>query len=301
LRREAEDASAVVACHPYLYPVLKDLGAPVWYEEQDLEAHIKGELLKDLPHGEELTAAVRKVEGDCVRAAEVILCTSDGDARQLVASYGIDAARIVEAPNGTDVSRVLFTAGDERAALKDRLGLGTERLAFFMGSGHWPNIEAVQRIFEFASELPSVAFLVIGSVCYAFDPRMKPANVLFLGEVDDVTRNVCLQACDLALNPMQHGSGTNIKMLDYFAAGIPVVTTEQGARGLGIQDGAHCLVRPIEEFASAIGDIVGDGAAGAAARAVTARTMVEERFDWEAIGRRIKPRLLAALAQERAA
>ena len=292
LRREAQGAAAVVACHPYLYPVLKEIGPPVWYEEQDLEAEIKAALFKDLPGGAELTEAVRRVEGECVRGAQLILCASSEDAAKLADTYGVDSARIADAPNGTDAMRVLFTAPQDRAALKERLRLESDRLAFFMGSGHWPNIEAVQRIFELAQELPGVAFLVMGSVCYAFDPRFKPANVLFMGEVDDVTRNLCLQACDVALNPMQHGSGTNIKMLDYFAAGIPAITTPHGARGLRIEDGVHCTVCDIERFAAAITHVFEDAAA-AAGLALAARQLVEEHYDWEAIGKRVKARLLA--------
>jgi glycosyltransferase involved in cell wall biosynthesis len=137
-----------------------------------------------------------------------------------------------------------------------------------------------------------VAFVFVGSVGYAFDPRIKPTNILFVGEVDDVIRDLCLQAVDVALNPMEHGSGTNIKMLDYFAAGLPVITTERGARGLALAGDEQCLIRSIEEFPAAIAEVVGKGADRAAERAVRARKLVEEVFDWEAIVGRVKPRLL---------
>jgi glycosyltransferase involved in cell wall biosynthesis len=98
---------------------------------------------------------------------------------------------------------------------------------------------------------------------------------------------------------MEHGSGTNIKMLDYFAAGLPVVTTERGARGLRLEGEVQCLVRPIAEFPAAIDDVVGAGAARAAERAAAARRLVEEVFDWDAIVQRIKPRLLELAAGPR--
>ena len=166
------------------------------------------------------------------------------------------------------------------------------QLAFFMGSGHWPNIEAVKRIIELAGARPYVAFVVIGSVCYAFDPHALPGNVLFLGEVDEITRNLCLQACDVALNPIEYGSGTNIKMLDYFAAGLPAITTELGTRGLSLDGESQCLVRRIKEFPAAIDEVL-ENADSAARRAAAARELVEKEFDWEAIARRIKPRLLS--------
>ncbi|HYC36886.1 MAG TPA: glycosyltransferase [Usitatibacter sp.] len=292
LAREARDATAVVASHPYLYPVLRGLGRPVWYEAQDFELHMKTALFEKLEGGAELIAAVREAEGACARGAEVILCASPDDAQELVDVYGVERGRILDTPNGTDALRVPFTAPHERAALKARMGVGQSPLAFFMGSGHWPNIEAVKRIFEFALALPEVAFVVMGSVCYAFDPRLKPGNVLFVGEVDEVTRNLCLQACDVALNPMEHGSGTNLKMLDYFAAGLPVITTARGSRGLRLSGERECLVREVDEFPAAISGLLDSGAEAAAERARVARALVDEHFDWQAIGERIKPRLL---------
>jgi glycosyltransferase involved in cell wall biosynthesis len=282
----------VVASHPYLYPAIRDLGLPVWYEAQDFELHMKTALFEKLPRGKELTAAVHAAEKACATAAEVIMAASADDAADLVKIYGVDPARIVDTPNGTDSTRIAFTGVEERALLKKELGIDATPLALFVGSGHWPNIEAVKRIFEFARKVPEVAFLVVGSVCYAFDPRLKPDNVLFMGEVDEITRNLCLQACDMALNPMEHGSGTNLKMLDYFAAGLPVITTERGSRGLRLDGETQCRVASIETFIATIGEVVGTDTAGSARRALTARALVEREFDWEAIAARIKPRLL---------
>jgi glycosyltransferase involved in cell wall biosynthesis len=293
LEREAQGASAVVACHPYLYPALKDLGVPVWYEAQDLEFTLKTALFGGRPGGQELIDAVQAVERECVQAAELILCASPDDAEELGRLYGAERGRVVLAPNGTDSTRIAFTSASERAALKAHLGV-TDPLVFFMGSGHWPNINAVQRIFEFAAARTRMAFAVIGSVCYAFEKKLVPPNVMFLGEVDDITRNLCLQACDVAVNPVEDGSGTNLKMLDFFAAGVPVVTTERGSRGLRLDGETQCLVRPTGEFPAALDEVTGAGAEAAAQRAITARDLVEREFDWDAIGRHIKPRLIAS-------
>lgn len=294
LERESRDACAVVASHPYLYPILGTLGLPVWYEAQDFELHMKTSLFERVPAGRAFIKVARDVEEACARAAEIILCVSADDAEGMIKAYGVAPERIVYAPNGTDTLRISYTAPRERQALKERLGIGDAPLAFFMGSGHWPNIEAVKRIFEFAMGLRDVVFVVVGSVCYAFDPRLKPSNVLFVGEVDEITRNLCLQACDVALNPIEGGSGTNLKMLDYFAAGLPVITTDQGSRGLRLSGERECLVREIDEFPAAIADVLGSGAMEAEKRSLVAREFVETDFDWTSIVARIMPQLLAA-------
>jgi glycosyltransferase involved in cell wall biosynthesis len=294
LRNEAQGACAVIASHPYLYPALAGLGLPLWYEAHNLELHLKTALLKDLPGGERLIEAVAAVEKASVRAAELILCSSPDDADELVRLFGARRESIVDVPNGTDAQRITFAERAEREALKERLGIAANPLVLFLGSGHWPNIEAVKKVFEFATALPHAAFAVVGSVCYAFDPRLKPANVLFVGEVDEVTRNLCMQASDVAVNPMEHGSGTNLKMLDFFAAGLPVITTHRGSRGLRLDGESQCLVREIEDFPDAIELVAGAGAQDAARRALAARRLVEREFDWGAIAERIKPRLIAA-------
>jgi glycosyltransferase involved in cell wall biosynthesis len=292
LAREGADASVGVASHPYLYPALQGLGLPIWYEAQDYEHKLKRKLFEGKPDGEALLESVRRVEEECVRGADVILCASAEEAEEIARAFDTPPDRFLDVPNGTDAWRIAFTPPQEREALKAKLGLAGTPVTFFMGSGHWPNIEAVQRIFEFSARMPDVVFAVMGNVCYAFDPAAKPVNVLFLGEVDDVTRGLCLQAFDVALNPMLNGSGTNLKMLDYFACGMPVVTSPVGGRGLGLEDGRCALVCEIGDFADAIRDVLGDGSDAARERAATARRRVEEEFDWDAIVGRIKPRLL---------
>lgn len=51
-----------------------------------------------------------------------------------------------------------------------------------------------------------------------------------------------LAAADVFVNPVRHGAGINIKMIEAMAAGLPVVSTSVGARGLHWRDGEHLLV-----------------------------------------------------------
>jgi glycosyltransferase involved in cell wall biosynthesis len=293
LAREAEGAHAVIASHPYLYPALTALGPPIWYEAHNLEWKLKQPVLDTSGLGNQLLQSVRQVEGDCARAAEIVICASTSDAKDLEAMYGVEAARIVFAPNGTDCSRINFAASAARLQTKARMGVDAQRFVLFVGSGHWPNIEAVKRILAMAAEIPDAVFTIVGSVCYAFSPSIKPANVLFLGEVDDVTRNLVLEFCDVALNPMEFGSGTNLKMLDFFAAGIPVVSTPVGARGIGVEDGVHARIADIGDFVPVIRSLLGLSPDALDAMTRAARELVEQEFDWAAIAGRVKVELAA--------
>ena len=62
----------------------------------------------------------------------------------------------------------------------------------------------------------------------------------------------------LSLNPMMSGSGTNLKMLDYMAAGLPVVSTAVGARGIDLKNGIHAVICGVDEFPAKISEILND-------------------------------------------
>ncbi len=59
-----------------------------------------------------------------------------------------------------------------------------------------------------------------------------PANVELLGVIDEKRLYSVLRAADIALNPVEIGSGTNLKLVQYMAAGLAVISTETGVRGI---------------------------------------------------------------------
>jgi glycosyltransferase involved in cell wall biosynthesis len=61
---------------------------------------------------------------------------------------------------------------------------------------------------------------------------------------------------DLALNPVTSGAGTNIKMLEYMAAGLPIITTVVGSRGLNLtNDEDAIIVSDLEDFRNKVLDV----------------------------------------------
>jgi glycosyltransferase involved in cell wall biosynthesis len=142
-----------------------------------------------------------------------------------------------------------------------------------------------------AVRMPEVVFALVGNAADAFLHRPLPENVWLVGVVSEEARNVWLEVADVALNPMLYGGGTNLKLLDYFAAGTPVVSTEIGIRGTGAQAGRHALVAPIDEFDAAI-RVALAGGPDTVRMTTAARTLVETDFDWWKLG----DRLYAAIA-----
>jgi GT2 family glycosyltransferase len=106
-----------------------------------------------------------------------------------------------------------------------------------------------------------------------------------LGFVDDVREPLARYAVFVC--PILSGSGVRVKLLEAFAAGIPVVSTIVGAEGLAEKDGEFCALSDSPSgFADRVVRLLEDPAA-AAAMAVRARAGVEAKWDMAAITRKL--------------
>jgi glycosyltransferase involved in cell wall biosynthesis len=286
LRRECADAEVVVASHPYLYHAVRDAHAGrLWYEAQNVEFDLKAAILPDSPRRDEYLERVREVECQCARDAERILSVSDEDKNRLMALYGVDEEKILIVRNGMDFSTASRSRlhHDEKRGLRERLGFGNGPVALFMGSYHGPNIEALGAIKEIARQCPAFLFLIMGSVCNHEEADQVPVNVKPLGVLDEDEKNVLLNAADIALNPILSGSGSNLKLLEYIAYGIPVITTPHGNRGYGLEDKEHLLVAEVEAFPAILRDFHSADLSPFLRMAEKARQFAASRYDWPVI------------------
>ena len=69
---------------------------------------------------------------------------------------------------------------------------------------------------------------------------ISPAHLEMLGFVEDVREPLARYAVFVC--PILSGSGVRVKLLEAFAAGIPVVSTTVGAEGLARKDGEFCAL-----------------------------------------------------------
>ena len=299
-------AQAVILAHPFLHPTVAGLrhGKPVVYDAHNCEAVLKDAMLPRNDESRRLRALVDEVEGAATRSCALAVAVSEEDRLLLADRYGVPAAKIALVPNGVDTRDIPFTPPSQRAhrrtawlaALRaHRSEIETKHLALFLGSWHQPNIEAALEILRMAPEAPEVAFVLIGSHCEAIRDHRIPPNVLLMGVVSDATKKLMLGTCDVALAPLRTGSGTNLKVVEYLAAGLPVVTTSVGARGLprteGIWHEAEC-----DAFVEAIRRVLADppGADGLE----RGRALAEAGFDWHALSAQLRLHLGPLLPQD---
>lgn len=219
-------------------------------------------------------ARLKAIELMLLRLADDVVTCSEEDRARLQAT-SLPPRRTWHIPHGVDLA-----AFDGRAVdLRARYGLPAGPVLFFHGTLHYgPNADAVRFLAEeLAPRLEQGSVLVAGMSPpeHLAGPRLR-----FTGPVDDLPAHIA--GADLAVCPLFAGGGTRMKLLEYFAAGKPVVSTPLGAEGLLVEDGREIVLAERERFVEATLALMAAPsrweALGAAARAY-ARVR-----DWSEIG-----------------
>ncbi len=277
LDRLVQEHPIVMLEHPHAYGLVRHRlppGSRLVLDAHNIESDLYTALANPIAGWANRTLFA--LERELMERADLVLFCSREDHERAIGKFGLSGERFRTAPNGADIASVQVPDMAERLAAKRSLGLDNRPTALFAGSCWQPNIEAAQKIVLLAHQMPEVTFLVIGRVGEAL--HGLPENVQAPGFVPALRRYAA--AADLALNPMFSGSGSNIKVFDYLAHGLPVVSTPFGARGLQVTGDDALVTCPFEDFPMSIRHLLADGMA--ARRQQAARKMAKQ-YDWRTI------------------
>jgi len=291
VRCEARKSDVIVIAHPWLYPILKtDIYLKhkiLVYDSHNCEVILREQILGETPFARCLTKMVKFVEKELCEDSDLIIACSESDKEQYEKLYNIDPNKIEVFPNSVFVDKIDIVDKEIRRKSKEKLKID-QKTAIFIGSEYYPNVEAGKYITEkLAQECPNVYFLVVGGVGNKLGSRDKK-NVKIFGNVSEEEKKLLYAASDIAINPMLSGSGTNIKMLDYLASGIPTVASPMGARG--IDNDGHFIVTDVSNFPKEIDNILSDQNLYKEL-STNGRMLVEKRYDWNKISRKLGNRL----------
>ena len=280
---ELEKDSIILCAHPYMFPAIdktKYESNPLWYDAHNVESVIKEVMFGGNSELKFIVDNVKDTERKCYSKSNLTTCCSDFDKKILQATYGIKDNIIKVLSNGVDIENLQCAGKETRNKNKKNLQIENIATALFIGSNHGPNITAAKFLLEISKKCPDVIFLIAGSVSHNFNNSANHGNLFFIGEVTEKEKNLLLNSCDIGLNPICEGSGTNLKIVEYAAAGMHVISTPHGARGLNNQFIKYIQLAEISEFPDAIMRFKSDIAKQECC-SVQLRETVETYYAWE--------------------
>ncbi len=223
---------------------------------------------------------LRRLEVElCRRASLVLYCSAvDRDVLEGIAAGPLAEGLVV--PNGVDLEG--FSAPGPSAT-------GGGGHLVFTGSMDWaPNENAAHAFLDeiwpsVRAELGALRFYIVGrNPSGRLRSRARPGEVVVTGTVPDV-RPFLRQALALVV-PMRVGGGTRLKILEAFAARVPVVSTRVGIEGIEARPEEHYLAaEDAAGFAAALRRLRQEPELRA--RLIAAgHELARERYSWEAVG-----------------
>src|SRR5262249_9793087 len=161
----------------------------------------------------------------------------------------------------------------------------TESIVFSGNMEYHPNLDAVR---YFAAEVwprlhalhPHLTWRLVGRNSHAVKAFTGAPGIDVVGSVPDAVLE--LARSRIAIVPLRTGSGTRLKILEAWAAGLPVVSTGLGAEGLPARHGEHILLAdtPADFVQSVTRLLTCPELAGSLGKA--GRLLLEKEFTWQA-------------------
>ncbi|SYX83790.1 glycosyltransferase family 4 protein [Paenibacillus alvei] len=218
-----------------------------------------------------------ELEKKLVLCSDLIFSTSHEERNSFTAMYCADSRKVKLAPNGV-TPKAWLTRQRRSTNLYS---------ALFIGSDYPPNLEAATYIVhQLAVLCPHITFLIAGRCCNALSCEMAP-NIKLIGRVSHHHKVKLFAKVDLAINPMQTGAGVNLKTLEYLSAGIPLLATHYGVRGLELIDGEHYIHAERNDFADKLLACLRDELI-LQEISVRGQTHINEHYSWSSIVRNMQ-------------
>lgn len=234
---------------PFLlrYDVNFDLDEkPRIYNSHNLESEFAQRVWRG-KNSKEYIDHVTFMERYLVRNVDLVFATSKEEKQNFIKAFNVDPLKIKLAPNG-----IIHEKWPERTY---KLTHSRKFTAFFIGSMHKPNIDIVKFIIsELSPKCRHIDFLIAGQCGKDFNNIYKK-NVKILGEIDDSKKRKILSQVNIAVNPAFFGTGTKIKTLEFLSAGIPLISTDVGVKGMRLINGTHYIHATHDNFSQVLNKV----------------------------------------------
>lgn len=212
----------------------------------------------------------RSIEIEALRNASHVLVCSETDRQKIIRAVPEIGENITVIPNCVNFN--------EYSNLRRNNADNRYYNVLFMGLlSYSPNIDAVFSICRrIAPRLKdNIRFTIVGKN----PPDIRtPKNVSFTGYVHDLKEYIINS--DICIAPLRYGSGTRFKILEYMAAGKPVVSTTIGAEGIDYTPNQNILIEDdIDLYADRIRELIDDDKKRESL-GNSAKALIKQKYDW---------------------
>ncbi len=250
---------------------LPDAFSLYWQRRKGVKRNIFAKLLDDIE-----SARVLKYESYILDEFNLNLVCSSEDLTFLKQAHSTGHIELL--PNGVDTSK--FKPMDHDYS-------HSSTLLFTGNMDYAPNVDAVlyfaEEVFPLIKmKFPEVKFIIAGQrpidKVKALDNGRDITVTGFIPDLSEMYNNA-----SVVVAPLRFGAGTQNKVLEAMAMGIPVVCSNIGFEGLGIEDGEGAFMRMDKDgFAEQVCALLADRAL----RETTGKKgteVITRKFSWETI------------------
>ena len=214
---QTEDAVSLLRYHP----IAKELALPMILEMHDVEATLK----EGLGFEKEDIKMTEKISRLATKLSCVTICMTPTDREELINKIGAEKDKLRLIPNPIDLKEFKYSGPNEQA-----------HTAIFVGNMfYWPNQNAAKFILKklhpaLTKKIAGVHFTLAGMIPENLIEIIKnKRNIFATGSTNRL--NNFLKDGTIGICPVTEGSGMKVKILNYCATGLPIITTSIGAMG----------------------------------------------------------------------
>jgi glycosyltransferase involved in cell wall biosynthesis len=220
----------------YMYLIRKKSSAKIFYIAHDLHFLREmraAEVGKD-KNLEKIASDTKKIEESMMSKSDVSLFFS-GDEVKIVkkefAEVSVDVLPWVQ-----------NIENSSPADFKDRKGL-----IFMGGYNHPPNVDAVKwfhkEVFPLViKKVPNIEVTIYGSHVPKEISSLNARNFKVIGFIEEEKIKDIFDSAKIFIAPLRFGAGFKGKIAKAMSNGLPVITTDIGAEGMGLVDGENALI-----------------------------------------------------------
>lgn len=233
----------------------------IYFEIHDVESKLKKKLNKSSKYD-------ISVEREALKIADFYTCFTYKDEKELL-KLGARKKDLYVIPSAVDLPNLYHN------------GPSPKKAVLFFGNNYYePNLIAIKEISKNIADKIKCPVIIGGNY-----PKYlkKYKNLNFLGFAENL--NDLLKKGTIAIAPIKVGSGIRIKILNYMASGIPVISTSTGMEGIKNDKGV-IISNDLKNYPRIINNLL-DNTKILKKMGESNRKIIEKYYSWDVISSKL--------------